>query len=577
MQDQPPSLGRAADFKPGLGNGDDAVERRAKKEARQVKEERSERMAKTRQRQQPQQQQQRGDFTGILASGAYNVEALMTRGDLISLRALSALLTCSKTADLETHLPELVPPPVLAGLLATVRGVTYEYGVRLPPAGSDALERLTLSLACLVNLTAEITTHSDLYAASIFQQGFLGAAERILAGEGSDPKGELAMDVWAVLGNLTYLSPQMRDAVLGRQGPLPLVICQGLAHCAENAPLICQEFPQLVCRLLFIACAASECGPMLFANPDVVATMWSTAAIVWMRCFPHPMRASHAAIPGWLLDYCICTLDAIASRASHELLHALVMRLPGAQFLAFLVQAVPRLDSQADDQQKRLKVKALRILVAVGRINVEHAPLQRCMVEAGAIPMMREMASGRHGRDRVQREAIMWLGNLAAEAVNYVDVLLEAGAFEELCQQLQAPTSVTLVDGCLFALMTAVKSALYAGAERGGAALNALLYGERIKAVHLMAMYVDRPGKNAITIEILELWLDLLQKWRPATAAKALLEECGALEQVVRLLGNNDARIYRCAEAVEKAAALVAESMQDDNGDDNGVAWDDQQ
>jgi hypothetical protein len=532
--------GRKAEFKTGLGDANAATQRHAQKEERLVKSKREDRIQRQRRQGGRGQLEEHEAFAKLLASNAYNKAALLARGELRDLLVLNELLQKGSNAELEQHVPALLfehgQPLVLIALLRVVRDYAGN------PVAAE-MPRLALCLACLVNLTGSISSHTVAIAGTVLKEGLLMAATRILSSLLPDSESELASDLYSLVGNLMCSCPEARDAVIA--SPLLPCIIKGITTLrAENA--------RLTSNILYVCNASMDCGPDLPANAEYVRIVWHCVGHFWIQSFPPPMRQRDEQLPPRMLDSMIGTLEAIAMRVEPDALAALVTSPHLPNLLPFMVGAVLRLEPA-------LCIMTARILVQVGRITLPASPLQHCMVEAGAIAVMRRLVQDSH--ERVRREGILWLGNLGTESSQFVARLIEQQALKEMQLELLHPTAGSLIDQCLRALMGMAQRCLM---DRAQDTLYALIDGLNI--VHLTALYVDRPGKEKLTLEILAFWYELLKQSAPPMRQQiaASLEECRAEDAVAKLLGSPHQSIYKAAEAVDELLQRGGEAMEEE-------------
>jgi hypothetical protein len=488
-------MNRKASFKTGLGSGEDATDRHAKRELKTLLEKRRMRT--------------RAASTTACNDQPIPFAQLMTRDydkkklgiDPRMLHVLTELLRVATNEDIEQHANELLfidgKPQVLVFLV------------------ERASQADKAALSCIINLTGAVTTHAVPVAAVLIGHGFLAAAERLLGHSG----GPCELDVWRIMVNLMGICPESRDAVLASSIPLAKALTEVGGEDVKSL------------YILLTACTSLECGPFLPSHTAYVQGVWRVMLLLLMRKFPAPAICAADQMPDWL-ECVISSLEAIAARAVPEQL----LELLTAEAIHYLTRCLPRLHNAT------LARKIARILVAIGRLNAAEgvSPLQQWMVDAGAIPIMHALI--KHVSPRLRCEGIMWLGNLASESSAFVERIAADGAFDTIARELLHPTSNALIDPCLFAFMSAAERCIL---DKNQDVLD-------LRIIQLTACYVDRPGKAIVTLEILTLWRNLMRFLQPSGRARALLEECGAMDMVTKFLGHPDPRIYKLAEEIER-------------------------
>jgi hypothetical protein len=190
------------------------------------------------------------------------------------------------------------------------------------------------------------------------------------------------------------------------------------------------------------------------------------------------------------------------------------------------------------------QLRICQFLVQVGMLP--HTVLIQRMVDAGGIAVMSRMMQDKN--ERLRREGLLWIANLALDGFKFVELLFDSKALEHAYITIRSRDRPYLVRNAIFAMLNVCKTCL---ANTMNPRSEDIM-GHLIDNYQLMAhtvQYVDVPGCDELTIDILCLWNNAI-KWRPAFVIP-LLEERGGLDKVSQMLSHRNTKIYKLAVEID--------------------------
>jgi hypothetical protein len=204
------------------------------------------------------------------------------------------------------------------------------------------------------------------------------------------------------------------------------------------------------------------------------------------------------------------------------------------------------------------QIRVQRILVMLSKYNAPGNVFAHAMRAAGCIPLMAGLSVS--GNERVQKEALMWIGNYAAGGHAFVQHLLECNAFDGIVGFLRRAPKQHVLDQALYVLTAAVQQQ-----EEIAGTLRSLLTQKHF--LEFTSRHVGQVGCDTRSADILGMWVALL-KWN-RTFVQPLLEESHGLERVDQLLGSPNPVLYRLASQVDDIVHAARVQHMDTRDDDH--------
>jgi len=522
-------MDRKEDFKTGLGNGENAIERHIEKRNGIRKQKREDKLARIR--------HVAVDITGFQnALKTYKPMELYQRTNVGALDALNTCMRLGTDDQLNKHFTYLLAYSDKQGS-PVVQTLIQLLGENNPDIGLKAM-------SCLVNLSGANLEpqYQPLLAQLIIEAGFLNAATAHITEDSI-----VAKECWCVVSNLISLCETSRDVVLS------CILFKNI-HKDENwsSPFLTEmqkgrsEYDVLI---FTVVCGAFETGSISLPDPAFCfATLMFSIKYIMMHW--HPGRSETTSNPDRVLELVLSALAHFANKCSsqnkdHIILFARIFgqaeeKMQGFSYLINLASRVKAAN------QHRLA----RVFVKAGKFNDPSLTMQRLMYKSGCVQLMIGFVESVD--PKLQREALMWLGNYAADSLEFVLHIREQGGFRSIAQRLRSAQSHALRNAAVYCLMQACNvSSAYLPNEQASSCLIHLVTDCRI--IQITCRHINDTGDPQLTIDILELWLTLLRWKNKHLNIANIIEEYGGDDKVERLLGITGEvgmRIFKLAESV---------------------------
>lgn len=534
---------RKDEFKTGLGDTEAVVKRHAEKARALGREKRDDKIQRMRNRNHYEPNSQTMfELSQVIAMR----DAYIATQSLESIQYLKHFMHVSKAEAVN----EILCVPFVDALMRSISAANYA-GVMC--AAAD----------CLVNATAELSDeHIPLIGKAILARPeFYAVLNQHLCNNDSP----IRFDMWKVLANLACMCQDAREAMLkscvfvvppastrpappGGSTPLPIFASEFDKRDPATLPML------LV--LLMGICASPDA---VIPEPFMMAH-WRRVVGLLPLFLPDPQREEE---PMELLEYTLTVIQKTLEKATPERAVQMVALEPA--LVTFTVGLYKRVN-----QINYNHLHVMRILVMLSKFNTPQHEFLLAMRNAGCIPLMAQLSV--NANERIQKEALMWIGNYAAEGHEFVAHLLEYHAFDGVVEFLRRAPKQSVLDQVLYVLTAAVKAccrrrdAGFANFANSAPAapssqdtLRALLVEKHF--LSFTTRYVGQKGCDTRTCDILSMWVMLL-KWDKAYVLP-ILESTHGLDRVDELLGSPNVAIYKLASQVDDLVHAGMDTMED--------------
>lgn len=518
---------RAKEFKPGLGDTNDVVQRHADRAALSKRDKREERLNRFRNKGTlpvitsddiTHLRQHSIDLTHYQYTPTPNImnydaiiqlrQRFIDEGSIEATRLVQQFLHTANEKD-----SNIIINPYLASCMVTLL------------AHKD-LAYVCAAADCLVNITGLANVENIPSIAIILTKTpFLDVVHQHICNIGSP----IRIDMWKCVANITLLCQDARNILL--QTPI-------FRSNNNVQPAFVTEFDRQdpATLIILIMCFYGFCAQEeSVLNEPFVMSHWRRITHFLYDLFPAPFREEEET-PNTLLEPLIQVIEHILYKASDEFAIRLIsIEKPLITFLVSLCLRVT----------KHNRLHVARTLVRFGTLSVPQMEYHHIMREAGCIQIMTNLTQDNN--ERLQREGIMWISNYASECPQFVEHLLHSGSFDAIISFIKRSPKETLLNISLYALAAACKTCYKNKTTENNAILQNLLI-ER-GWLGLTVSHVGRKGHVNITLTVLNLWIGLL-KWNRHVVLP-IIEESGGLDRVNELLGDDNPAIYKLASNID--------------------------
>jgi len=504
---------RAKEFKTGLGDTNDVVERHVQRAALSKRDKREEKLKSFRNK--PLITDKDVINLANHSVDQYNTNTIIQlrqrfidEGSLEATKHIQQFLHTANETD-----SNMIINPFLTSALVTL--LTHN-DVNYVCAAAD----------CLVNITGIGSVESiQSIAVILTKTPFL----QILYQHVRNPQSPIHLDMWKCVANLAGLCQDARNILL--QTPIfraindvpPAFVCEFDRQ--DPATL----FALVMCLYSFVSHKESS------LNELFVMSHWRRITHFLYDLFPAPFREDEET-PTLILEPLIQVIEHILCNASEEFAIRLVsIEKPLITFLVSLCLRVI----------KNNRLHVARTLCRIGKLNVPQMEYHHIMREAGCIQIMTNLTQDNN--ERLQREGLMWISNYGSECPQFVQHLLHSGSFDTVISFIKRSPKETFLNIALYALAAACKTCYTNKTAESNSILQSLLIEKGW--LGLTVAHVARKGHVDITLTILNLWIGLI-KWNKHCVLP-IIEESGGLDRVADLLGDDNPAIYMLASKID--------------------------
>lgn len=498
---------RAADFKKGLGTGEDALQRRVDRTDGIRKQKKDEALARLRKQQTP------VTVTTTVAEllRRYSLKGLVD-GQYEALCLLDQICRLGNEAQLNECIPQLLGGDGI-GI-----GKLVSYIETPSPNTIHAMD-------VLINLTGASTRHAVPIAQTVIGCNFLQHAIKHVQGDSPFVK-----DVWGIIANLTCLCAEARDCVLETPGIFPEAFFFQVQR-ATVEPSV----------MLLVTCGIIQVSDTL-PPPKFLTQIW-----------PY-LVGQLKNMPPNCLDYVLASLSNIAKRcADLEFFRTLVL-YNGGEVIPRMMTMIPHL---ARDGQNQLRICEFFVKVSM----LPDASIHNSSLQCGGIQIMTQMVQ--HKNDRLRREALLWMGNLATDSIDYASAIYESNVMDEIFTIIRSRQRGFIVRNAIYVLLAICNTCLLTPKDnRSRDIMGTLLDFKGV--ISITADYVDAIGCTGSTIDILRLWRDALL-W-DLKFVTPLIEKFDGTYKITKFIAQapKDSQIYQLACEIENLTNKHDESQEMD-------------
>lgn len=511
---------RKDSFKKGLGGIEDAAERTNARQEGIRKKKRDDVIERRRKQGNVVTQGMEQESLMQQLTRNYSVEKFMAN-DAQSMNALHEICRIGNNAQLQI----LFPLVLFAGHID--KPVVIQ---RLVEFISVPGEHTGPALDTLVNITGASTSYAVVIAQVIINAKFLTHAVNHIKAASAGP---WLNDIWAIIANLVCLCPEARDVILGNPAVFPeAFFLQVRAKTVDIA------------TLLLVICGAVEVSAALPPQPFLMAA-WPFIVLQLKAILPYPMQQTDYTDTNGAVDYLLSTFQSIAVRCNDESEEQMsffggLVNYNQMELIPFMVNLVPRVENVN-------KLRICQFLVKVGQLP--QVEFQHCMLAAGAVNVMVRMVQD--ASERLRREGLIWLGNFASSGMVFVNALMDCKAYEPVIHIIRRQHKAFLVRSAIYVLIAVCNSCMNCAPSEASRAEDVMVYlFQNYKVIQLSISHVDVAGGEKLTIDILTLWRDAV-KWNRSFVAP-LLEECGAMDRVAKLVGHKHTTIFNLCSQIDE-------------------------
>lgn len=513
------SANRSDEFKTGLGTTEDAAKRHADKAISLRREKREDKIQRMR---------NRNHCGGANAFELSNVIAM--RDAFIATRSYesSQFLKHFMHVSEAEAINEILCVPLVEACIHAIAEQNH------PPAfggGTSGSGVMCNAADCLVNIAADIdNAHIPAIGKAIFARpAFYAVMNQHLCNKDSP----IRHDMWKVLANMACMCQDARNVML-----------QSIVFVAPSTgnalPIFASEFdkrdastlPILLVLLMGVCASPDAVIPEAF-----MMAHWRRIVNLLPFFLPEPQREEQ---PMEVLEYTLTIIQKTLEKSSEQrAVQMVAMEPPAVAFMVGLCRRVSGVNFNV--------LRVQRILVMLSKYNTPGQEFLHAMRNAGCIPLMTELSV--NANERIQKEALMWIGNYAAEGPAFVKHLLDGNAFDGIIGFLRRAPKQHVLDQALYVLVAAVKACCPPRPSGGGDnnILQTLITHKQF--INFTVRHVGQVGCDTRTCDILSMWVALL-KWN-RKFVQPILEETHGLERVDDLLGSQNVAIYKLASQVD--------------------------
>lgn len=487
---------RAADFKKGLGTGEDALQRRV---------ERVDGIRKKR----------KEDVLERFRKPAATVTVTVTVAELLRRYSLKAFLEghydslclLNQICRLgnEQQLNECIPLLLGGDGAGIQRLVSY---IETPSANTEQ------AMDILINLTGAPTRHAIPIAQTVIGCNFLQHAIKHV--QGNSP---FLKDVWGIIANLTCLCSEARDCVIETPGIFPEAFFFQVQR-ATVPPSI----------MLLVACGIIQVSADL-PPPAFLKLIWPYL-VEQLKGIPLDDKNGS-------MDYALASLANIAKRCKDRELFQTLLLYKNAESVSFMMSLIPRVDGP-----NQLRICEFMVIVSL----LPNLMFQNIALQGGGIPIMTQMVQ--HKNDRLRREALLWMGNLATDGIDYANALYMSGALEHIFMIIRGRDRGFIVRNAIYVLLAVCNTCMLSSQdERSNDIMKNLMDFKGV--ISITADYVDAVGCTQSTIDILRMWRDALL-W-DLNFVTPLLEKYDGVYKITKFIAQapKESQIYQFACEIE--------------------------
>jgi hypothetical protein len=497
------------------------------------------------------------EFAALFRS--YNPAHMLKTRDIQQLVILHRALSVATDDDIFTHIEQLTPPPVLQLLVQTM----------MDPKLCEP------ALACLINTTTHKTDIELSVADVIIKSGFLRNMHALL--QRSDLPNQIFVQLWEVVCNLCAMGVEVRDVII--ESPIFM-------------PLDKSVFAQLCGNAFFKGNTKEHMPILLDVMCAVVVSNNSTQVIM-----PDPLVILFWQHVVFFLLHRLAEQKEGTQQSLMTLRHLLKF-LPTHDNDQFRIMLLKTIDLRAffnqiffiytHTNEKHMHRMIVDICSRIASIYVPDSSLLTLMMrECGGLKIAMQALS--HQGEGVRAQTFMWIGNYAADGLEFIKDLKLAGAFDNIFASLRRETFMVKKQA-VYALMTIFKTLEHDFRTNMTLSSQCIYHmTELIRERDLFKWLASCLGSNILdkdlVADVLEFFCTCLS-WNP-DVTRGAIERADAPEKVAVMLayinnlrGNQFGNVHKAAERFEKlwngeeldgVESMDLEGLPPAGVDENGV------